>query len=72
MTRIDHFIRGNGLSLSSIAEWATMPERHLQAILDGDNEPGIHEAYRLIAACSYLLGRRVRITELFDFEDHER
>lgn len=68
MTRIDHFIRGNTLSPSNVAEWATMPEPQLRAIIAGNTTPGVHDAYRLTAACSYLLGRRVRITELFDFD----
>ena len=72
MTRLEHFIRGNGLSAPNVAEWATMKEPRLHAILSGERIPGTHDAYRLTAACSYLLGRRVRITELFDFEDREQ
>jgi hypothetical protein len=72
MTRLEHFIRGNGLSATNVAEWATMKEPKLRAVVAGEAVPKLYEAYRLTAACSYLLGRRVRITELFDLGEHER
>jgi hypothetical protein len=66
MTRLEHFIRGNGLSLSDVAEWSTMKQEDVQALLDGTVEPRMFDVYRLVGACSYLLGRRVRIAELLD------
>ena len=68
MTRLEHFIRGNGLALSDIAEWATMKELRIQALIDG-GEWRIHDACRLVASCSYLLGRRVRLAELFNVDE---
>jgi hypothetical protein len=69
MTRLEHFIRGNGLTLSDISEWSRIKERRIRAVLDGTEAPHLDDAYLLTSACSYLLGRRVRITELFDFEE---
>lgn len=72
MTRLEHFVRGNGLSVSDIAQWSTMKPEDVEAILSGTTEPHIYDGYRLAGACSYLLGRRVRLTELLDLKDSKQ
>ena len=66
MTRLGHFIRGNRLQFADVAQWAVISERRLRRIESGREEMNIHDLYRLVAACSYLLGRRVKLTELIE------
>jgi len=66
VTRLDHFIRGNGLRLADIAEWSVIEERRLRRMVESVEQMRIHDLYRLAGACSYLLGRRVQMTELVD------
>ena len=66
MTRLDHFIRGNRLRLADIAEWSVIEERRLRRMIESAEHMRIHDLYRLAGACSYLLGRRVRMTELIE------
>jgi hypothetical protein len=66
VTRLDHFIRGNGLRLADIAEWSVIEERRLRRMLASADDMRVHDLYRLAGACSYLLGRRVRMTELIE------
>ena len=66
MTRLDHFIRGNGLQLADIAEWSVIEERRLRRMVECVEYMRIHDLYRLAGACSYLLGRRVQMTELIE------
>jgi hypothetical protein len=63
---LDHFIQGNGLLLADIAEWSVIEERRLRRMVESVEHMGIHDLYRLAGACSYLLGRRVQMTELID------
>ena len=64
MTRFGHFLRGNRLRIADVAEYSTVPEKRLRAIEAGA-DMRINELYHLVGACSYLLGRRVQVTELF-------
>jgi hypothetical protein len=66
MTRLHHFIRGNRLQLAEIAGWSTIEERRLRRMVESADHMRIYDLYRLAGACSYLLGRRVQVTELID------
>jgi len=66
VTRLDHFIRGNGLRLADIAEWSVIEERRLRRMVESVEHMRVHDLYRLAGACSYLLGRRVQMNELVE------
>jgi hypothetical protein len=72
MTRLGHFIEGNRLPFADVAEWAVMPESRLRRLAAGKTDIRLHDLYHLAGACSYLLGRRVKITELVEDTDEER
>jgi len=66
---LEHFLRGNGLEPATVAEWAVISERHLQRLRGGLAIPSMYTLRHIVTACSHLLGRHVRITEVFDFYD---
>ena len=66
MTRLHHFIRKNRLRLSDIAGWSAIEERRLRRMVASAEHMRIYDLYRLAGACSYLLGRRVQVTELLE------
>ena len=52
--------------MADIAEWSVIEERRLRRMVECVEYMRIHDLYRLAGACSYLLGRRVQMTELIE------
>lgn len=68
MTRLGHFVAGNALPLDKLARWAVIAQVRLRRFCEDDQSMTIHELTHLVGACSFLLGRRVAVTELFDMD----
>ena len=72
-TRLNEFIRENGLSPNTIADVTGISRQHLMRIRFGLAEPTRPLMIWITVACRRLIGgrRRVRLTELFDLGDGE-
>lgn len=71
-TRLGAFIRSHALSPNEVAEVAGISRQHLCRLRGGRAEPTRPVMLWLTAATRRMLGRHVRITELFDLGDGER
>ena len=67
MTRLEAFLRANGLRPSVVAEWSGVSRQQLYRIRHG-SDLRLNTARHLVGACSYILGRRVWFAELFDLQ----
>ena len=65
-TRLDRFIRANGLRPRWIALRGGCSRKHLAQLRAGHCSPTLDMMKRVRAVCSRLLRRKVRLAELFD------
>ena len=66
MTRLESFIRANAIRTGKMAEWAGISRAHLRRLRLGRMEPTRKTMVALARAAGDWLGRRVRVSELFD------
>jgi predicted transcriptional regulator len=65
-TRLESFIRANGIRTGKLAEWAGISRTHLLRLRHGKMEPKRSTMLALARAAGDWLGRRVRVAEMFD------
>jgi hypothetical protein len=65
-TKLDSFIRANGIRVVRLAQWAGISRQHLLRLRKGEMEPTRPVMLALARAAGDWLGRRVRVAELFD------
>lgn len=65
-TKLDSFIRANGIRVVQLALWAGISRQHLLRLRKGEMEPTRPVMLAIARAAGDWLGRRVRVAELFD------
>ena len=65
-TKLESFIRANGVRVVRLALWAGISRQHLLRLRKGEMEPTRPVMVALARAAGDWLGRRVRVAELFD------
>lgn len=71
MTRLAAFMEEHQIASVSLAKHAGLSPNRLNALSHGTAEPPLSEMRSVARACSELLLRAVRLTELFDLGDGE-
>src|SRR5262249_38742297 len=66
MTKLESFIRANGVRVGKLAAWAGISRAHLRRLRLGVMEPTRPTMVALARAAGDWLGRRVRVQELVD------
>jgi predicted transcriptional regulator len=72
MTRLETFMRKHNLTDAHLATHAALTPRLLSAIRHGASDPRLPTMRNVARAASAVVGRKVRLTELFDLGDGER
>jgi hypothetical protein len=66
MTRLDRFLRVNGVLPRWVSLRGGCSRKHLADLRAGRSEPTLGMMKRIRATCSQILRRKVRLAELFD------
>ena len=72
LTRFGEFLRENGVQPGVLADVTGISRQHIMRLRKGVSEPTRPTMIWLTIAVRRMLGRRVRITQLFDLGDGER
>jgi len=67
-TRLDSFLRAQGIRPSHLAHEAGVSRQHLYRLRMGTMEPTRHMMILLATAARRILGRKVEVSEMFDLE----
>lgn len=67
-TKLESFIRANGIRVATLASWAGISRQHLLRLRKGGTEPTRRVMVSIATAAGDWLGRRVSVAELFDIE----
>lgn len=65
MTKLEEFLKANGIRPGQLAREACIAASYLRSIRNGDVEPRLKMAMRIRCACERLLMRYIAIEELF-------
>ena len=72
LTRFGEFLRDNNVQPGVLADVTGISRQHIMRLRRGEAEPTRPTMIWLTIAVRHMLGRRVRITQLFDLGDAER
>jgi transcriptional regulator with XRE-family HTH domain len=72
LTRLESFLRGEGIRPSHLAHDAGISRQHLMRLRRGTSQPTLKMMIVLATAARRILGRKVEVPELFDIGTNRR
>lgn len=66
MTRLESFIRAQGIRPTHLARDAGISRQHLMRLRRGTTQPTLRVMIALATAAGRILGRKVEVSEMFD------